>query len=532
MTNCHMNGWDHFKSRSFAFDEAKLTIDLSRVGFVDETWQGKDFMKGAFRAMAALEAGTIANPDENRMVGHYWLRAPDLAPNQQLKDEITNALDKIKRFVAEVHSGQRKGAHGPFKHLLVIGIGGSALGPQFIAHALGSLQQDRLKPWFLDNTDPDGIDRTLAQLRTELGQTLAVVISKSGKTKETRNGMLEAKEAYTRQGLKFNQHAVAVTGEDEKSDLFLTAKQEGWLETFPMWDWVGGRTSITSAVGLLPAALQGIDIESFLAGAAACDVVTRTQSVAGNPSALLALTWLHSTNGRGEKNMVILPYKDRLEPFAKYCQQLIMESLGKKLDVNGLRVNQGITVLGNKGSTDQHSYVQQLVDGVPNSFVVFVHVLRDRSQASMTVETDITAGDYLQGFLLGTRQALADDRRESLTLTIPEVTPFTVGSLIALFERAVGFYATLVNINAYHQPGVEAGKKAADRVIEITRGILKHLRAHRGHGLTAEEIATALSAPEALETVFHVCEHLSANPDRGVVRLPASCRFQARYQVA
>lgn len=527
-----MNGWDHFKSRSFAFEQAKLTIDISRVGFSDDEWQGKDLLRGAFRAMAALEAGAVANPDENRMVGHYWLRAPGLAPSQQLKDEITNALDKIKRFVADVHGGKRQGAQGPFKHLLVIGIGGSALGPQFIAHALGSPQQDRLKPWFLDNTDPDGIDRTLGQLRQELGQTLAVVISKSGKTKETRNGMLEAQEAYAHQGLKFAAHAVAVTGEDDKSDLFLTAKKEGWLETFPMWDWVGGRTSVTSAVGLLPAALQGIDIESFLSGAAACDIVTRSQSVTGNPAALLALTWFHGTNGQGEKNMVILPYKDRLEPFAKYCQQLIMESLGKKLDTNGLKVNQGITVLGNKGSTDQHSYVQQLVDGVRNSFVIFVNVLRDRTQASMTVETDITAGDYLQGFLLGTRQALTADQRESLTLTIPEVTPFTVGSIIALFERAVGFYATLVNINAYHQPGVEAGKKAADRVIEITRGILKHLRANRGQGLTAEEIAAGLGVQDSVETVFHVCEHLSANPDRGVVRSPASCRFQARYQVA
>src|SRR5206468_4616040 len=139
---------------------------------------------------------------------------------------------------------------------LVIGIGGSALGPQFVSHALGYPAADKLAVYFFDNTDPDGMDRTLARLRTQLGQTLCIVISKSGGTKETRNGMLETRAAYDAAGLPFGAHAVAIT--EVGSELDNYASQNGWLARFPMWDWVGGRTSETSAVGLLPAAVQSL----------------------------------------------------------------------------------------------------------------------------------------------------------------------------------------------------------------------------------------------------------------------------------
>src|SRR5262249_45011403 len=145
---------------------------------------------------------------------------------------------------------------------------------------------DKARVFFFDNTDPDGIDRTLAALggRPALAETLCVVISKSGGTKETRNGMLEAAAAYKREGLAFARHAVAVTGEG--SELDKTAKGEGWLATFPMWDWVGGRTSELSAVGLLPAALQGFDIDAMLAGARAMDEATRVADARKNPAML------------------------------------------------------------------------------------------------------------------------------------------------------------------------------------------------------------------------------------------------------
>ena len=171
-----------------------------------------------------------------------------------------------------------------------------------------------------------------------------------------------------------------------------------------MFDWIGGRTSELSAVGLLPAALQGIDIDAMLAGAAACDEATRVQETKANPAALLALMWFHATGGVGRKDMVVLPYKDRLLLFSRYLQQLVMESLGKRLDLQGNRADQGIAVYGNKGSTDQHAYVQQLRDGVNNFFVTFIRVLESGGSGT-EAEPGVTAGDYLHGLLLGTREA-------------------------------------------------------------------------------------------------------------------------------
>jgi glucose-6-phosphate isomerase len=420
------------------------------------------------------------------------------------------------------------GAKGKFKNLLVIGIGGSALGPQFVAHALGQPVADKLNVFFFDNTDPDGMDKVLSKISTELGETLCIVISKSGGTKETRNGMLEAQSAYERAGLKFNEHAVAVTGDG--SELDKVASKNSWVKRFPMWDWVGGRTSELSAVGLLPAALQGLDIDAMLSGARACDEITRGTQTNRNPAALMAAMWYHAGDGRGAKDMVVLPYKDRLELFSKYLQQLVMESLGKERDLDGKVVNQGIAVYGNKGSTDQHAYVQQLRDGVNNFFVTFIEVLRDRRGASLAVEPGGTSGDYLSGFLLGTRQALHENGRESVTLTVREVSPFTVGVLIALFERAVGLYASLVNINAYHQPGVEAGKKAATAVITLQGKILSYLAEKKGHAMTSSQIASGLGAHDEFESVFKICEHLAANPDHGVTKEVGPTPFDAAYR--
>ncbi len=289
-------------------------------------------------------------------------------------------------------------------------------------------------------------------------------------------------------------------------------------------------------MGLLPAALQGIDVSAFLAGARACDAITREPDADRNPAALLARAWYWAGKGRGEKDMVILPYKDRLELFSRYLQQLVMESLGKERDLDGKIVHQGIAVYGNKGSTDQHAYVQQLRDGVPNFFATFIEVLRDREAGSMFVETAAsgapgaaTAGDYLSGFLQGTRKALYENGRESITLTVERVDPPTVGMLIALYERAVGLYAELIGINAYHQPGVEAGKKAATRVLELQAKVLAHLAGHRGRGFGAEALAEAIGCGDEVETLFKILEHLAANPDHGVRRKPGRDRFSATY---
>ena len=270
-----------------------------------------------------------------------------------------------------------------------------------------------------------------------------------------------------------------------------------------------------SAVGLLPAALQGYKFEKFLAGAKEMDEWTRESELTKNPAGLLAAMWHSVGSGKGKKDMVVLPYKDRLELFSKYLQQLVMESLGKEKDLKGKTVNQGIAVYGNKGSTDQHAYVQQLRDGLNNFFATFIEVKKSRNGKSIEVDPDISTGDYLESFLLGTRHALTESGRESITVTIGEVNERSLGQLIALFERCVGYYATLVGINAYHQPGVEAGKKAAQDILDLKIKLLECLAAQTKPE-TANSLADKMRQRNQTETIFKLLNYLSSNPENKV----------------
>ncbi len=505
--------WQRYKKWLYYHAELGIYVDVSRIRFADEyaAMMTQQFEQ-AFTDMAALEKGAIANPDENRMVGHYWLRAPELAPNPSLQKDIVQTIEHIEAFAHKIHSGEILPPQAPkFTDILSIGIGGSALGPQFVAEALAPVNPP-LHIHFIDNTDPAGIDHTLERLKDRLSSTLVITISKSGGTPETRNGMVEVKHAYEARGLNFARYAIAITGVG--SNLDERAKQEGWLGRFPMHDWVGGRTSELSAVGLFPAALQGINIRAMLDGAREMDTATRNRSIQNNPAALLALAWYYVGGGSGAKDMVVLPYKDSLLLFSRYLQQLVMESLGKERDLDGNIVRQGIAVYGNKGSTDQHAYVQQLREGVNNFFITFIEVLGDRQGESIQVEPGATSGDYLSGLLQGTREALYENQRDSITVTLPAADARSVGALIALYERAVGLYASLVNINAYHQPGVEAGKKAAASVLELQRQVVDVLKSS-GSALSLEALADQVGASDRIETIYRIVRHLAAN-NRGV----------------
>jgi glucose-6-phosphate isomerase len=514
--------WQSYNQSLLRYPQHDFSLDLSLMdiepGYVVALQQQ---ITKAFADMVAVEAGEIANPDEGRMVGHYWLRNAELAPTEELKKAITEPIAALKHFAKEVHTGGiTPPSGGNFKQILLIGIGGSALGPQLVSEAIG--QDARLPLYFFDNTDPAGMDAVIAKLAIAgLDRTLVLVISKSGGTAETRNGMLEAKAAYEAAGLDFGRHTAAVTGTGSKLDQYAVA--QNFIARFPMEDWIGGRTSVLSTVGLVPAALQGLDIDAMLAGAAAMDAETRKQDVSGNAAMQLAIAWHSATNGKGEKDMVVLPYKDSLVLFSKYLQQLVMESLGKEHDLDGKVVHQGLAVYGNKGSTDQHAYVQQLRDGVNNFFATFIEVRRGRCGHSIEVDPGTSTADYLQGFLRGTRKALHGAGRKSLTISIPEVTPFQLGLLIALFERTVSFYASLVNINAYHQPGVEAGKKAAGAFLETLTKVRGQLTPSAKN---AAEIATEINADP--EDVYHCLTHLSANGEVQIAigASPAEDSFQ------
>lgn len=501
--------WDAFKRYFIYLHQLKISLDTSKVMFKDhffQTMQSK--IVRAFNEMDALESGGLANPDEKRMVGHYWLRNFQLAPKQTLNILLHDNWLKIHAFADKIINQEIQGQTGPFKTLLCIGIGGSALGPQLLSDALDRKPKG-LHAIFIDNTDPDGIARVLKKINKHLGQTLVLTTSKSGGTPEPRNGLMEVRAAFEKQGIPFNKHAIAITCEGSQLDEL--AKKEEWLARFPMWDWVGGRTSLFSNVGLLPAALQNIDISAMVQGATEMDILTRNTEVFTNPAMMLALAWYACTEGCGKRNMVVLPYKDALVLFPKYLQQLIMESLGKKSTLDNRTVYQGISVYGNKGSTDQHAYVQQLRDGLDDSFVTFIEVQVAKNNSNVHVEPGLTSGDFLEGFLLGTRAALAEVERPSITLTLKHLNAQSLGALVALFERAVGFYASFIRINAYHQPGVEAGKKAASQFLEIQLRILAFLKENKGHNFNTEAIAQALGMEDRKEDVFKILEYLAAN---------------------
>src|SRR6266576_5517178 len=211
--------WQRFQQYFVHYDDLGFSLDISRMKFPDDFFEKMQPKNDkAFGAMVELEAGAIANPTEKRMVGHYWLRNPALAPTAKIRKGIEDTIQRIKRFAEDVHAGKITAENGKrFEHMLHIGIGGSALGPQLVADALGSAR-DRMDIHFFDNTDPDGFDRVYEKIDDLLPQMLVIVVSKSGGTKETRNGMLETEAKFAAKGLQFPRHAVAVTGVGSEVD--------------------------------------------------------------------------------------------------------------------------------------------------------------------------------------------------------------------------------------------------------------------------------------------------------------------------
>ena len=468
-----------FDDRILRDPDTGFVLDLSRAPEDDPTpWAA------CIAALAGLEAGAIANPDEGRQVGHYWLRDPARAPSDAQRTAIEGAWAGIEALDLGDHTD-----------VLLVGIGGSALGPQLLRAALAG-PRDPAQLHFLDNTDPEGFHRVLGGLDPHT--TLSLVVSKSGGTVETRNAMLAAEAWYAAAGTSISAHGVAITGEGSRLDQHAAA----WRARLPVWDWVGGRTSVTGPVGLVPMALCGWDWRALLDGARAMDALTR-RPYAQNPAARLASAWHAAGGGRGDKALVIEPYRDRLSLLGRYLQQLVMESVGKREDLSGAVVHQGLTVYGNKGSTDQHAFMQQVRDGRDDAFVHFVETTAQGPASPADGGHD--ASDHLLGFLLGTRAALEEAGRPSLTLRVPDTGARSLGMLIALFERAVGLYAERVGINAYHQPGVEAGKRGA----KATLAALTRLRgALDPTPRTADQLAG--SAACAPDLAWRVLRHLAA----------------------
>ena len=444
-----------------------FSIAFAGMKFEDSDLAGMaDKFARAAREMKKIEAGEIKNPDEQRKVTHFTDRIN--YPKSQL-------FADVEEFASAVRDGKICGSTGKkFEALVVNGIGGSALGPQLMQFAINgpywnelssSARNGYLKIYFLDNTDSAEFTDLLAVMDPEV--TLQLVISKSGGTRETKNNMIAMEAFYASRGLDFARHAVAITMDGSQLDQH--AKGNNWLRVFEMADSIGGRTSETSIVGHVPAALTGINFARFLEGACVMDEWTREENLSSNPAMMLSAMWYIAGQGKGDRNMVIVPYSDRLVLLSRYLQQLVMESLGKELDLDGKKVCQGLNVFGNKGGTDAHAFIQQLNDGRDDFFATFIEVLKDSARLDMG--NGVAIGDYLHGFLEGLSAALLGKGRQIITIRVPELDVFTLGQIIALYERAVAMYAEYININAFHQPGVQAYKLAANGVLELAEAV-------------------------------------------------------------
>ncbi|MCQ2379851.1 MAG: hypothetical protein MJ025_02875 [Victivallaceae bacterium] len=473
-----------------------FSIDFGGMGVAPAEIAGlREKFALASAEMKKIEAGEIKNPDEKRKVTHFTDRATY---------QRSELFAEVERFAAGVRAGKIVSSAGKrFDAVVVNGIGGSALGPQLMQFAingpywneLSAERRGALKIYFLDNTDSAELVDLLDVMDPEA--TLHLVISKSGGTKETRNNMIALENHYASLGIPFGPNAVAITMKG--SELDKHAHDNSFLAVFEMAESIGGRTSETSIVGHVPAALTGVDFGKFLDGACAMDKWTRAENPEDNPAMMLAAMWYLAGNGKGDRNMVIVPYSDRLVLLSRYLQQLVMESLGKELDREGKTVHQGLNVFGNKGGTDAHAFIQQLNDGRDDFFATFIEVLADSRRIPVSGKTCL--GDYLHGFLAGLNKALLGKGRRTIMVKMERLSEFSLGQVIALYERTVALYAEFININAFHQPGVQAYKLAANGVLELAGKLNEFIGANPGFSGSAVDFSTRIGMTDAVSEV-------------------------------
>lgn len=444
--------------------EAKTQLLVELPSYAAGASQQRDY-ELAKQAMREQMAGEAVNRSEARAVGHHWLRSPERAPNPKIRAAIEESQAQIFALQPEAQ-----------KKLLLIGVGGSALGVQLVGQAL---LDDPSRLLSIDNADPRAIAETLASVDPK--QTIPVVVTKSGNTAETNTAWRAAKAHWESKGQDWASAAFAVTG--PRSALATAA--QNWRGCLDIWPWVGGRFCVCSAAGLLPLRLLGVDIQSFLRGAAYMDAYTAPEAPDLENPALGLAHLLFQQQAQKLHSLAILAYRDRLRLLGRYLQQLFMESLGKSEDLQGQSIVQGISVYGERGSTDQHSILQYLTQGRDDTLSVLVESRSDRPEWT-------THADEHLSRVLGTYQALENAGRSPLLISLPRLDALSLGALIALFERSVGYFAGMAQLNAYDQPGVQAGKLASGELLSAKQKIFDALSVN---WQSTEQLAKACSWP-------------------------------------
>lgn len=479
----------HIEWQDFLVDYSKNIISEETISLLQELAneaQLKDAITKYFE-------GDIINQTENRAVLHTALRAKENASVQvdgvNVIPEIYSVKNKIKNFSNEIISGQRKGFSGkPFTDVVNIGIGGSDLGPAMIVEALQYYKND-LNVHFVSNVDGDHVNEIIKKVNPET--TLFVIVSKTFTTQETLSNAETIRSWFLQSATQEDvaKHFVAVSTNIQKVTEFGINPDN----IFPMWDWVGGRFSLWSAVGLSISLAVGFDhFDQLLHGAHEMDEHFKNESFDRNIPVTLALLSIWYNNFFGAESEALIPYTQYLQKLAPYLQQGIMESNGKSIGRDGKPVNYqtGTIIWGEPGTNSQHAFFQLIHQGtklIPTDFIGFKESLygnkdhHDKLMSNFFAQTEALLMGKTKAQVQAEfqKQGISGDKADFLlpykvfsgnkptnTLLIKKLTPATLGALVALYEHKIFVQGVIWNIFSYDQWGVELGKQLATSILD------------------------------------------------------------------
>ena len=476
---------DKDRLEKYSLKAAEIIYDFSRQRLDDKTmdllFELAEILK-LKQQFISMSSGEKINTTENRAALHTAARnfsdIPVFVDGKDVLPEIRNVRDDIKVFASKVHQGQITGSTGkPFRHVVVIGIGGSYLGTEFVAQALHPFADKNIEIMFLSNVDIHNFGRIVSQI--DLESTLWIVISKSYTTAET---MANANQAYaflTEKGLDPSKHFASVTSKGSPGD----DPGNPVLSSFHMFDFIGGRYSVTSAVGGVPLSLYvGYErFERFLIGAEDMDFHVQNASVEKNIPIVAALVSIWNNNFLGYSTQAIIPYASSLSKLAPHIQQLNMESNGKSVTKDGdpLEEPSGCIIFGEPGTNAQHSFFQLAHQG--RHFPIdFIGIIRPYYEQYQNQSKGVSNHQELWSNLVAQPAALAlgkedsepaksfPGNRPSSTILLNDISPENIGRLLAFYEAKTVFEAFIWGINPFDQFGVELGKTLATDIRKQT----------------------------------------------------------------
>ncbi|MFP6839437.1 MAG: glucose-6-phosphate isomerase [Pseudohongiellaceae bacterium] len=461
---------------SFSLRHENLLLDYSRNYLNDETKRllvDLANQRQLPEAIAAMFAGAAINNSEQRAALHVALREPVESSEHS---EVIDTLARMEKFVGRVQAGSWTGFSGNrITDIVNIGIGGSALGPALVTDALSGFATGHVKLHFVSNIDPSHITTTLLDLQPE--STLFIIASKSFSTLETQQNAVAARRWFLGKDedeKPIRNHFLAITENSAAATNFGINPEN----IFPLWDWIGGRYSLWSAIGLPIALAIGMDnFRQLLVGAHAMDRHFKSASLESNMPVMMALITVWYRGFFDCHSSAVVPYSQGLKLLPAYLQQLYMESLGKSVDVSGaaVSIDTGEVLWGGVGSDGQHSYFQLLHQGsdfIPVDFIAFATANLADADAEAQHRA-LLANCFSQSLALMAGETDPESPHKNIagnkpsnTLLLNALTPYNLGSLIALFEHKVYVQSVIWNINAFDQWGVELGKRLSRVVFD------------------------------------------------------------------